>query len=288
MSVQNEIDRINQNIANTYSVLNDAGATAPAVANSENLPGTAASISAVLYGKDQALTDEQKRQARQNIGAAATGEGGGGGQEIYIGNEEPTDPDIDLWINPDGEVVDLQEMVEAAIEEAIETGGQTGEPGKPGLVQSESEPDAYEDGTYPVWLNPSGGDTVELVTQEEMVTFVEGKLSSVGAGIKSEIVRLSDVTLTKGALLENQIITFPTQHCNADNYLCKFFVSSWPKATWEDAFVFNVHSDCSAPIGTPGTLFAYNQFGLATMKTQKYDLIAQFLYYDDNAEGVSE
>lgn len=100
-------------------------------------------------------------------------------------------------------------------------------------------------------------------------------------GIKSEIVRLSDVTLTKGALLENQIITFPTQHCNADNYICKFLISSWPKSTWTDAFVFNIHSDCTTVIGTPGTLFAYNQFGLATMATQKYDLIAQFIYYDD-------
>lgn len=100
-------------------------------------------------------------------------------------------------------------------------------------------------------------------------------------GIKSEIVMLSDVTLTKGALLEDQIITFPTQYCNADNYLCKFLISSWPKATWVDAFVFNVHSDCTTVIGTPGTLFAYNQFGLATMATQKYDLIAQFIYYDE-------
>lgn len=100
-------------------------------------------------------------------------------------------------------------------------------------------------------------------------------------GIKSEIVMLKDVVLTKGALLENQIITFPTQHCNADNYICKFFISSWPKSTWTDAFVFNVHSDCTTVIGTPGTLFAYNQFGLATMMTQPYDLIAQFLYYDE-------
>jgi hypothetical protein len=74
MSVQNEIDRINQNIANTYSVLNDAGAVAPAVANSDNLPNTAASISAVLYGKAQSLSDTQKEQARNNIGALAESE----------------------------------------------------------------------------------------------------------------------------------------------------------------------------------------------------------------------
>lgn len=111
-------------------------------------------------------------------------------------------------------------------------------------------------------------------------TSIEIPAGGSSAGIKSEIVRLTDVTLTKGKMLEDQIITFPTQYCNADNYLCKFFISSWPKETWTDAYVFNVHSDCSAPIGEPGTLFAYNQFGLATMATQKYDLIAQFLYYD--------
>lgn len=69
MSVQSEIDRINGNIANTYSVLSGAGATMPAAANSNNLAGTAASISAVLYGKQQSLTAAQKQQARVNIGA---------------------------------------------------------------------------------------------------------------------------------------------------------------------------------------------------------------------------
>lgn len=74
MSIQGEIDRINQNIADTYSVLNDAGAATPDAANSENLAETAASISAVLYNKDQGLSDTQKEQARTNIGALAESE----------------------------------------------------------------------------------------------------------------------------------------------------------------------------------------------------------------------
>lgn len=74
MSIQGEIDRINQNIADTYSVLNDAGAATPAAANSENLAETAASISAVLYNKNQGLSDTQKAQARSNIGALAESE----------------------------------------------------------------------------------------------------------------------------------------------------------------------------------------------------------------------
>lgn len=47
MSVQSEIDRINGNIASTYSVLSDMGAATPAEANSDNLAATAASIKVV-------------------------------------------------------------------------------------------------------------------------------------------------------------------------------------------------------------------------------------------------
>jgi len=132
-------------------------------------------------------------------------------------------------------------------------------------------------------LKDEGTQDIDVATDTQnglMSATDKAKLDKL-KGIKSEIVMLKDVTLTKGAMLEDQIITFPTQYCNADNYICKFFISSWPKSTWTDAFVFNVHSDCSTVIGTPGTLFAYNQFGLATMATQKYDLIAQFIYYDE-------
>ena len=67
MSIQSEIDRISQNIVNTYSVLEDAGAIMPASLTTQNLPDTAASIKAVLF-KEQTLTNEQKAQARNNLG----------------------------------------------------------------------------------------------------------------------------------------------------------------------------------------------------------------------------
>lgn len=67
MSVQTQIDRINQNIANTYSVLNALGADMPSAQTSDNLAATAGTAKAVLYTV-QALTGEQKEQARQNIG----------------------------------------------------------------------------------------------------------------------------------------------------------------------------------------------------------------------------
>lgn len=73
MSVQMQIDRISANISQTYSVLSDAGANIPETANSDNLPDTARSIKAVLYDRTQNLTDEQKAQARENIGAQPAG-----------------------------------------------------------------------------------------------------------------------------------------------------------------------------------------------------------------------
>ena len=69
MSVQEQINRINQNVTNTYSALSALGADMPEAQNSDNLAATAADIKAVLYIA-QTLTDAQKAQARANIGAA--------------------------------------------------------------------------------------------------------------------------------------------------------------------------------------------------------------------------
>lgn len=44
MSVQSQIDRINQNVANTYAVLEGYGATMPTERNSDNLSATAATV----------------------------------------------------------------------------------------------------------------------------------------------------------------------------------------------------------------------------------------------------
>lgn len=44
MSIQDEINRIEQNIANTYSALNSMGATMPAEQNSNNLASTARTV----------------------------------------------------------------------------------------------------------------------------------------------------------------------------------------------------------------------------------------------------
>lgn len=74
MSIRDEVDRVKANVANTYSVLESAGAEMPEEQTSDNLPGTANKIAAVLYNKSQDLTDAQKVQARTNIGALAESE----------------------------------------------------------------------------------------------------------------------------------------------------------------------------------------------------------------------
>ena len=69
MSVQYELDRIGQNIANTYAVLEALGCDIPEEQTSDNLSAAAGTSKIVKYA-EQTLTDEQKEQARVNIGAA--------------------------------------------------------------------------------------------------------------------------------------------------------------------------------------------------------------------------
>lgn len=70
MSIQSEIERIESNIADTYSELEEQGADMPSVLNSDNLAAAAATTKTVKYIA-QTLTSAQKAQARSNIGAAA-------------------------------------------------------------------------------------------------------------------------------------------------------------------------------------------------------------------------
>lgn len=73
MSVQSEIERISENVASTYSVLDELGADMPAEQNTDNLAETAATVKAVRYNA-QTLTAEDQQQARTNIGAASSTE----------------------------------------------------------------------------------------------------------------------------------------------------------------------------------------------------------------------
>ena len=70
MSIQSEIDRIENNIAATYAELEEQGADMPSARNSTNLAATAATTKTVKYIA-QTLTAAQKKQARENIGVYA-------------------------------------------------------------------------------------------------------------------------------------------------------------------------------------------------------------------------
>ena len=74
MSIQTEIERIRSNVANTYNTLEEFGADMPQTRSSDSLPGTAASVKAVLYSKVQNLSEAQKELARQNIGVGSIDE----------------------------------------------------------------------------------------------------------------------------------------------------------------------------------------------------------------------
>lgn len=55
MSIQNEINRINQNVANTYSALRSMGATLPETQNSDNLASAVRTIPQSGGGEDEVV-----------------------------------------------------------------------------------------------------------------------------------------------------------------------------------------------------------------------------------------
>lgn len=67
MGIQRQINRIQQNIENTYAVMEALGADLPEEQTSDNLSATAGTAKVVLY-KEQTLTEAEKAQARNNIG----------------------------------------------------------------------------------------------------------------------------------------------------------------------------------------------------------------------------
>lgn len=70
-------------------------------------------------GKDYVLTDADKQEIADMVDVS-----GGGGiveeKEVYVGTDEPTDPEVKLWINPEAESAFVTMVeVEAAINEAL-------------------------------------------------------------------------------------------------------------------------------------------------------------------------
>ena len=152
MSVQGEINRINENVSNSYTALNGLGATTPTVQNTNNLAATINSIKAVQYAP-QTLKEGEKTQARVNIGAISPAEvdekisknpgtqgppgppGPAGKDNIYVGESEPTDTDALLWLNPNGapgEDLATTKYVDDKIQKIELTPGPEGKPGPQG------------------------------------------------------------------------------------------------------------------------------------------------------------
>lgn len=99
MSIQSEIDRINNNVQTT---LNTIAATGVDVgANSDALPAAAA---ALANEKQDKLTGSEGQivifDANGNP-VAGDFEGGGGG--VHVGEDEPTDESAVIWLQEDGE-----------------------------------------------------------------------------------------------------------------------------------------------------------------------------------------
>ena len=63
MSIQSEMTRITNNVANAYAALATLGADIPSEQTSDNLLATIGTTKAVLY-TEQTLTEEQKTQVR--------------------------------------------------------------------------------------------------------------------------------------------------------------------------------------------------------------------------------
>jgi hypothetical protein len=89
--------------------------------------GLSANIaSAPLVEGEVALTTDTlelyTRKDNQNVKLTQKGESG-----VYIGTEAPTDPDINVWIDPsgDGEQYATKEYVGEAIDNAVEEAGKT-------------------------------------------------------------------------------------------------------------------------------------------------------------------
>ena len=141
MSIQSEIDRIEQNVANTYSVLAEAGAPMPASMDSDNLAGTAAGIAAVLYNKAQSLTNNQQAQGRNNINAI-------------------TGSDLTLAIGADGLLYIFAKGVQVGTGIDIATAGDI-----IGYVDANNNvvlKGNLEDGTYSIKYELEDGSTIDI------------------------------------------------------------------------------------------------------------------------------
>jgi len=94
----------------------------------------------------------------------------------------------------------LTDAINVALAQAKESGEFDGAPGKPGadgnpgIVLSEIQPEPYEDGTHPAWLDPSGDESMQFVTQGDLAPIsFNGVVNTTGASDSAEGARTGNV-----------------------------------------------------------------------------------------------
>ena len=99
------ISKITQNIKNTYAVLYGLGADKPSSETSDNLTATAGTTKVVRYD-EQTLTDAQKTQAAENIGAVSKSGGTMTGALVAQNNTKYTTKQVrNIILVADGEEI---------------------------------------------------------------------------------------------------------------------------------------------------------------------------------------
>lgn len=99
MSIQSEIERINNNVQSTLSTIAATGVDVGT--NSDALPAAAAALA--NEKQDKLVGSEGQIVIFDANGNPVAGDFEGGGGGVYIGETEPTEEGVTIWLQPDGE-----------------------------------------------------------------------------------------------------------------------------------------------------------------------------------------
>ena len=225
MSIENQIERINQNISNTYTELEVLGADAPDNKNSENLVSTVKSVKAILY-TEQNLTEDQKEQARKNIGLNS-------GQNLTL--TSPNGTVYELAVNDDGTIY------------TVKPGEQPGEPEEPdtpddpvesfapfAFLQVSDTHEQYSQEARAVLVgNVNALDGVDFVTNSGDLTLDQSK---------DDAVKRAELAEYKANLRD--ALSIPMYPCVGGHDLCDSMDTIWPEYTGVSRLQEIEHKGC--------------------------------------------
>lgn len=116
MSIQSEIDRINGNVASTYTALSEMGATMPETQNSDNLPGTVRTVPTGGGTSVQSDWNQTDSSAADFIKNKPFGDMPTGGDTLYWdGNYAGAETILDSFIRVCEEVFDINDLTDEGI-----------------------------------------------------------------------------------------------------------------------------------------------------------------------------